>query len=204
MTIGRAGLPSLSATPRYCDPGNQPISTRDSIASGLVHHRITSPSATGSSPATLPPFTVSPFLPRLATHHRPSANLNLACSRDTVGSGGSRRSTAPRPATAAGLDQAQHRYRRVRSFEHGHVCGGGYGGCLLRNRARPPVMCHEFWIAVRIVAAGTARRQRRAGEVWPAVLRRPRVPDTDTNRPEAEHRGDAEHRQEDQDRGSDR
>src|SRR5580698_207332 len=59
-----------------------------------------SPSATGLSPATGAPFRQSPFRPWLATHHRPSENVNLACSRDTVETSGSASSTGPRPARA--------------------------------------------------------------------------------------------------------
>ena len=39
-------------------------------------------------------------MPRLVIHQRPSQNVNLACSLDTVGTSGSISSTDPRPARA--------------------------------------------------------------------------------------------------------
>jgi hypothetical protein len=81
-------------------PGLEPISTRDSGASGFVPQRIESPSLSGFSPVTGAPLRMSPFLPWLLIHQRPSENVNRACSLDTVGTSGSISSTGPRPARA--------------------------------------------------------------------------------------------------------
>src|SRR5260370_4348282 len=78
----------------------QPILTRDSSASGLAPQRIVSPSLSGCSPATGAPLRVSPFLPWFVIRQRPSENVNVACSLDTVSTSGSTSSTDPRPARA--------------------------------------------------------------------------------------------------------
>src|SRR5258708_8351061 len=90
LTLSRAG------------PAGPPqlISTQVSSASDLDPQRIESPLLSGCSPARGEPFRVSPLRPRLAIHHRPSENVNLACSREIVGTPGSLSSTAPLPARA--------------------------------------------------------------------------------------------------------
>src|SRR5215472_10915844 len=66
----------------------RPIWTRDTSASGWLPQRITSPSWTTWSPRTGISLSSSPFLPRPVTRHWPSLNVNLACTRETVGSSG--------------------------------------------------------------------------------------------------------------------
>src|SRR5258708_18569056 len=78
----------------------QLISTQVSSASDLDPQRIASPLLSGCSPARGLPLRVTPFRPRLAIHHRPSENVNRACSREIVGTPGSFNSTTPLPARA--------------------------------------------------------------------------------------------------------
>ena len=57
---------------------------------------MTSPSLTGHSPATAAaPFSVTPLRPRLVIHHWPAVTMNLACTREMVGSAGSTSSDVP-------------------------------------------------------------------------------------------------------------
>src|SRR5450755_419824 len=100
--VQRKSSPITSQPPLPVRPAalSQLISTQDSSASGLVPHRIESPVLSGHSLATTTPLTVIPFIPRLVIHHWPLVNVNLPCSRDTVGTSGSPSSTAPRPARA--------------------------------------------------------------------------------------------------------
>src|SRR6516162_288738 len=80
--------------------GSQPISTRDTSASGREPQRMVSPSLSGCSAAAGAPFTARPFMPRLVTRQRPSEKANLACFLDIVGTFGRTSSTDPRPARA--------------------------------------------------------------------------------------------------------
>src|SRR5258708_33125125 len=90
LTLSRAGPP---APPQL-------ISTQVSSASDLDPQRIESPLLSGCSPARGEPFRVSPLRPRLAIHHRPSENVNLAGSREIGGTHGSLSSAPPLPARA--------------------------------------------------------------------------------------------------------